>query len=172
MTENQLRANILRFAKSLYDRSYTEGSSGNISVRLDEGFIATPTNSCMGFLDPDRLSRLDETGAHLSGDKPNKELPLHFAMYKVRPTARAVVHLHSTFATLLSCLESTDPKSTLAPITPYAVIRLGNVPMVAYTSPGADTVVPYIEEAAVDHPAVLLRSAAHPRSAEARLAPG
>ncbi|WP_116134866.1 aldolase [Tropicimonas sp. IMCC34043] len=156
MTEDQLRADIVRFAKSLFDRSYTAGSSGNISVKLEDGFIVTPTNACMGFLDPDCLTRLDKTGTPLSGDKPTKELPLHFAMYKARPTARAVVHLHSTYATLLSCLEGTDPGRTLAPITPYAVMRLGDVPMVPYTRPGADTEIPHIEKAEEEHPAVLI----------------
>ncbi|TQS70108.1 aldolase [Rhodobacteraceae bacterium] len=156
MTETRIRNDIVTFAKSLFDRGYTAGSSGNISVKLDDGFLVTPTNSCLGFLDAHSLSRLDCDGKYQSGDEPTKELPLHFAMYAARPTARAVVHLHSSYATLLSCLDDTDPTSALAPITPYAVMRLGPVPMVPYTRPGSDTILPYIQAAAVDHPAVLL----------------
>lgn len=154
--EEELRAEIVRFGKSLFERGYTVGSSGNISVRLDERYLVTPTNSCMGFLDPERLSLVGANGEHLGGDKPTKELPMHFAMYRSRPAARAVVHLHSTYATLISCRMDTDPADTLAPITPYAVMRLGRVPMVPYTRPGSDALIPLLEAVAGDHPAVLL----------------
>jgi 3-dehydro-4-phosphotetronate decarboxylase len=96
VTEASSRANLVRLAKSLFDRGLTPGSSGNVSVRLEDGFLFTPTNACLGFLEPERLSKLDAAGRHISGDPPTKELPLHFAFYEARPHARAVVHLHST----------------------------------------------------------------------------
>ena len=156
MSEELIRADIVRLAKSLFDRGLTPGSSGNISVRLDDGFLCTPTNSCLGFLDADRLSRLDSAGHHVAGDPPTKELPLHFGFYEARPTARAVVHLHSTYATLLSCLADTDPDDAIPPITPYVVMRVGRVPVVPYTKPGDASVKPLILARAPDHPAVLL----------------
>lgn len=154
--ERELRHAIVRWGRSLFERGFTVGSSGNISVRLDDGYLMTPTNSCMGFLDPDRLSRLEASGAHVGGDKPTKELPLHFAFYETRPSARAVVHLHSTYATALSCLADVDPQDAIPPITPYVVMRVGRVPVVPYTKPGSPDVAPLIREKAPDHPAVLL----------------
>ena len=125
MTEQSIREAIVRWSRSLFERRFTVGSSGNISIKLDDGYIFTPTNSCLGFLEPGKLSRLDATGKHVSGDPPTKELALHFAFYDARPEARAVVHLHSTYATALSCLADTDPDDAIAPITPYMVMRVG-----------------------------------------------
>lgn len=156
MNEAQARAGLVRWGKSLFERGLTPGSSGNISVRLDDGYLFTPTNSCLGMLEAERLSRLDAAGATVSGDPPTKELPLHFAFYEARPGARAVVHLHSTHATALSCLADVDPDDALPPITPYVVMRVGRVPVIPYTPPGSAEVAPLIRAKAADHPAVLL----------------
>jgi ribulose-5-phosphate 4-epimerase/fuculose-1-phosphate aldolase len=156
MNEATLRDEIVKWGRSLFERGYTAGSSGNISARIEDGFIATPTNSCLGFLDPERLAKLDRDGAHLSGDKPTKELPLHFAFYETRPNAGAVVHLHSPYSTALSCLADVDPDDAVPPITPYVVMRVGRVPVVPYTRPGSAEVAPLIRAKAPDHPAVLL----------------
>src|SRR5881409_158074 len=103
MSETRLREDICRFGRSLFERGLTPGSSGNISVRLPEGdWLVTPTNASLGFLDPARLSRLDARGRLLSGDAPTKEVPLHSALYETRPSAQAVVHLHSTHAVAVS----------------------------------------------------------------------
>jgi 3-dehydro-4-phosphotetronate decarboxylase len=156
MSEQEIREAIVRWSRSLFERRFTVGSSGNISVKLDDGYIFTPTNSCLGFLEPDRLSRLDAGGIHVSGDAPTKELALHFAFYEARPEARAVVHLHSTYATALSCLADTDPADAMAPITPYMVMRVGRVPIIEYVRPGFAGIAPLIAAWAADHPAVLL----------------
>ena len=108
----ELRAEICLWGRSLFERGYTAGSSGNLSARLPDGFLLTPTNSCLGFLEPERLAKLDLDGRHLSGDAPTKEVPLHMAFYEARPQAGGIVHLHSTYATALSCLEGLDPADT------------------------------------------------------------
>ncbi|MCZ8316277.1 aldolase [Phreatobacter sp.] len=154
--ETRAREGLVRWGKSLFDRGLTPGSSGNLSVRIADGYLFTPTNSCLGFLDAARLSKLDAAGQHISGDPPTKELPLHFAFYEARPSARAVVHLHSTHATALSCLADTDPNDAIPPITPYVVMRVGKVPVVPYTRPGSADVAPLIRAKAPDHPAILL----------------
>ncbi len=154
--EASAREGLVRWGKSMFDRGLTPGSSGNLSVRLADGYLFTPTNSCLGFLDADRLSKLDGEGRHVGGDPPTKELPLHFAFYESRPSARAVVHLHSTHATALSCLADTDPDDAIPPITPYVVMRVGKVPVVPYTRPGSADVAPLIRARAPDHPAILL----------------
>lgn len=156
MSEAALRQAMVKWGRSLFERGYTAGSSGNISARVDDGYIVTPTNSCLGFLDPKRLAKLDASGAHVSGDKPTKELPLHFAFYETRPSAAAVVHLHSTYATALSCLADTDPDDAVPPITPYIVMRVGRVPVVPYTKPGSPDVAPLIRARAAEHAAILL----------------
>jgi ribulose-5-phosphate 4-epimerase/fuculose-1-phosphate aldolase len=154
--EQHLRDEICRWGESLFKRGYTAGSSGNLSARLPDGFLVTPTNSCLGYLEPARLSKLDPKGVALSGDAPTKEIPLHMAFYEARPRAGGVVHLHSTYATALSCLEETDPEDTIPPITPYVVMRVGRVPLISYTHPGSTDTGVLVRARAADHAAVLL----------------
>lgn len=156
MDEAAIRTDIVRWSRSLFERGLTPGSSGNVSVRLPDGFLMTPTNACLGFLNADLLSKLDAQGRHVAGDPPTKETPLHLAFYEGRPAAGAVVHLHSTFATLLSCLTDTDPADAILPLTPYVVMRVGTVPVLPYTMPGSADVAPLILAKARDHAAVLL----------------
>lgn len=156
MNERAVRHEIALWGRSLFERGLTSGSSGNISARIEHGFIATPTNSCLGFLDPQRLSKLDQQGLLVSGDAPTKELPLHLGFYHFRPEAAAVVHLHSTYATALSCLADTPSDDAIPPITPYVVMRAGRVPVVPYTRPGSQDVYPLIAAQAAKHSAVLL----------------
>jgi ribulose-5-phosphate 4-epimerase/fuculose-1-phosphate aldolase len=157
MSEEQtMREAIVRWGRSLFERGYTVGSSGNISIRLTDGFLMTPTNSCLGFLETESLARFDNERKQIGGDKATKEMPLHFAFYDARASARAVVHLHSTYATALSCIDDTDPQDTIPPITPYVVMRVGKVPLVDYSRPGSDEIVPLIRSKAADSPAVLL----------------
>ena len=148
MTENDLREALARWGRSMFERGLTAGSSGNMSVKLDDGYLFTPTNSCLGFLDPARLAKLDRDRKPVSGDPPTKELPLHFAFYETRPAAAAIVHLHSTYATAVSCLADTDPDDALPPMTPYVVMRVGRLPMVPYTRPGSADVAPLIRATA------------------------
>jgi ribulose-5-phosphate 4-epimerase/fuculose-1-phosphate aldolase len=156
LEERQLRDDFCRWGESLFLRGYTAGSSGNFSARLADGFLVTPTNSCLGFLEAGRLSKLDARGIAVSGDAPTKEIPLHMAFYEARPQAAGVVHLHSTYATALSCLEDTDPGDAIPPITPYVVMRVGRVPVLPYTHPGSPNVKPLVLAKARDHAAVLL----------------
>ena len=136
MNETALRDEMTRLARSLFERGYSVGSAGNISARLDDGWLITPTNSCLGTLDPARISKLDEAGNHVAGDKPSKEVFLHRAFYDTRPGTGAVVHLHSTYATALSCLADLDPQDCIPPLTPYVVMRVGRVRLVPYFRPG------------------------------------
>jgi 3-dehydro-4-phosphotetronate decarboxylase len=154
--ETALRDDIVMLGRSLYDRGLTPGSSGNISARLDDGWLMTPTNACLGRLDPTRLSKLDSTGFPVSGDPPTKESFLHAAMYEERPGAGAVVHLHSTHAVALSCLANLDPADVLPPITAYYVMRVGRLPLVPFYLPGDRDLAEAVRKLAVRHHAVLL----------------
>ncbi|MBP2236536.1 ribulose-5-phosphate 4-epimerase/fuculose-1-phosphate aldolase [Sinorhizobium kostiense] len=154
--EGKLREDIVRLSKSLFDRGFSVGSAGNISAAVDDGILMTPTNSCLGFLDPARLSKLDRNGNHISGDKPSKEVFLHRAFYETRPQTGAVVHLHSTFATALSCLTGIDPSDCIPPLTPYVVMRVGAVKLLSYVKPGDEKMGDMIRELAGRYAAVLL----------------
>lgn len=156
MNENALREQIVRLAKSLFDRGLTFGSSGNISVRVEDGWLMTPTGSSMGDLDPGRISLLDEAGNWRSGDKPTKEAFLHLTMYRQRAQSAAVVHLHSTHSVAVSCLADLDPKNVLPPITAYYVMRVGSLPLIPYFPPGDVDLARAVGEMASRHHAVLL----------------
>jgi ribulose-5-phosphate 4-epimerase/fuculose-1-phosphate aldolase len=142
----------------LYDRGLSPGTSGNLSVRLqdDAGWLLTPTNACLGELTVEGISHLDWKGALLGGSPPSKESFLHLAYYRFRPTVGAVVHLHSTFAVAVSCLATLNPHSCLPPLTPYFVMRIGNLPLVPYYRPGDERLGDEIARLALTHSAILL----------------
>jgi 3-dehydro-4-phosphotetronate decarboxylase len=142
MKESQAREEICRIGRSLFERGYVHATAGNISVRLDDGFLITPTDACLGWLDPAALSRLDPQGRHLSGAPASKTVALHTAIYQACAAfdagTRCVVHTHSTHCVALSlqCSET----ELLPPITPYFVMKVGHVPLVPYQRPGAPAV--------------------------------
>ncbi|GHA36177.1 class II aldolase [Devosia pacifica] len=151
------REEICSVGKSLFDRGLTAGSTGNISVRLDDGsLLMTPTNASLGDLDPAQLSHLDAEGRHLSGDKPTKEAFLHRCMYCEREGDGAVVHLHSTHSVAVSILRDTDPDDALPPLTAYFAMRIGRLPMVPYYAPGDADLAEAVAAQASAHHAVLL----------------
>lgn len=156
LTETEIRDQIAVMAKSLFDRGYSCGSSGNISVLVEDGVLVTPTNSCMGRLDPARISKLSHDGAHLSGDKASKEAFMHLAVLQERPDMKAVVHLHAPYCTAVSCLEEIDRDDVLPPITPYYVMRIGRCPLVPYFAPGDMALADAVRETARHAHAMLL----------------
>ena len=156
MNERELRERIAMHGKSLFDRGYTCGSSGNISVRLPDGFLVTPTNSCLGRLDPDRISKLTWDGELLAGDKPSKEAFLHRSVYDVRDSENAIVHLHSTHSVAVSCMQDIDEDNVLPAITAYYVMRIGKLPLVPYFAPGDVKLADAVEQTAKHSRAVLL----------------
>jgi ribulose-5-phosphate 4-epimerase/fuculose-1-phosphate aldolase len=147
MSERELREQIVEHGRSLFDRGLTSGSSGNLSVRLPDGLLITPTNSCMGRLEADEISRLDSSGNLLSGKPPSKEAFLHAAYYRSRADEQAIVHLHSTWSVAVSCLSDLDPEDTLPPITAYFVMRVGRLPLVPYFAPGDMQLAEAVEQA-------------------------
>jgi len=151
-----MRDEIVETGRMLYARGLSPGTSGNLSARADGGFLMTPTNSSLGALDPSRLSRLDAGGNHLDGDPPTKEVWLHLAMYAERPEAQAIVHLHSTHAVAVACLEDVDEDDVLPPLTPYYVLRVGRLPLVPYGRPGDPALSGAVRERARTSHALLL----------------
>ena len=156
MNETRAREAICRFGASLHLRGVTAGSSGNISVRMEDGWLLTPTNSTLGSLDPARLSKLDWSGQLLSGDPPSKEAFLHRAMYEERRGASAIVHLHATHSAAVSCMCGLNPHSCIPPLTAYFVMKIGKLPLVPYYRPGDPALADAVRSQATRHKAVLL----------------
>lgn len=154
--EAMLREQIVEFGRSLFERGLCPGSSGNISVRLDDGWLLTPTNACLGRLDPARLAKLEWDGRTISGDAPSKEAFLHRAMYEERAGAGAIVHLHSTHAAAVSCMCGLDHADCIPPLTPYFVMKIGRLPLIPYHRPGDAALGNAIRGLAGKHSAVLL----------------
>src|ERR1700712_5506204 len=149
MSERDTRILLSELAASLFARGFSVGSAGNISVRLPDGYLMTPTNSSLGRLDPDRLSKLALGFQHINGDKPSKEVFMHRAFYQARQDAGGVFHLLSTQAAAVSCLPDADQSNPIPPLTPYFVMRVGRrMPIVPYYRPGDPTMGPAIHAAA------------------------
>lgn len=156
--DDAARDALVRLGAALYDRGLTPGRTGNLSVRSDDAIMITPTNACLGRLDPERLAVTSLDGEHRTGDRPSKELVLHRALYRHHPTCTAVAHLHSTHAVAVSCLPGLDPDNALPPITPYFVMRVGRLPLVDYAMPGSPALEEQVALAAERSPALLLRN--------------
>ena len=155
-SETRVRERIAMHGESLHARGFVPGSSGNISAFLEDGLLVTPTNSCLGRLDPARISKLDWQGRHLSGDKPSKEAFLHLLMYGKRREARACVHLHCTNAVAVSCCDGLDAENVIPPLTPYYVMKIGKLPLIPYFMPGDEALARAVEKVAGDRHAMLL----------------
>ena len=154
--ENRLREEIVALGRSIFERGLTHGSTGNISARLDDGWLLTPTGSSLGRLDPARISKLDWSGRLMAGDPPSKEAFLHLAMYQERAANAAVVHLHSLNSVAVSVLDDVDVNDVLPPLTAYYVMRVGTLPLVPYYAPGDRALADAVRSVAGKHRAVLL----------------
>jgi len=154
--ERQARRALVRLGASLVARRYTHGRTGNLSVRLGDDLLVTPTGVSLGALTEDELSRVALDGTHLDGPGPSKEAFLHAAMYRARPADGAVVHLHSTYSVAVSCLAGVPEDDVLPPLTAYYVMRVGRLPLLPYHAPGDQALEPLAEGAARDHHALLL----------------
>jgi ribulose-5-phosphate 4-epimerase/fuculose-1-phosphate aldolase len=132
-----LREEICRVGKSLFERRYAHATAGNISARLPDGsFLITPTDACLGHLDPQALSHVDEQGTTLSGAPPSKTLALHHRIYEAEPSAHCVIHTHSTHLVALTLAGVWSEDDIVPPLTPYQVMKVGHVPLVPYHRPG------------------------------------
>lgn len=146
MTEGELRAEICRVGRSLFERGYVHATAGNISVKLDDGFLITPTDACLGTLDPARLARMAADGTQTGGDRASKTLALHRRIYAAAPDAGCVIHTHSTHLVALTLQGVWTDNDIVPPITPYYVMKVGHVPLVAYHRPGDPAVAERVAE--------------------------
>ena len=153
---NQARDEIVRGARSLFSRGLTHGSTGNLSVRVGDQILVTPTGSSLGTVEAHQLSTIDLAGRHVDGARPSKEAFLHAAMLRARPSATAVVHTHSTHSAAVSCMDGLDANNALPPLTAYFAMRVGSLPLIPYHAPGDEALGPLAEQTARKHSAILL----------------
>jgi ribulose-5-phosphate 4-epimerase/fuculose-1-phosphate aldolase len=146
--ENALREEICDVGRSLYQRGYTVGSAGNISARLDDGWLITPTDVCLGRLDPTAIAKVNLAGEWVSGDKPSKTLALHRQVYDRNPAVGGVVHTHSTHLVALTLAGVWQPNDILPPLTPYQVMKVGHIPLIGYQRPGSPKVAEQVAQLA------------------------
>jgi ribulose-5-phosphate 4-epimerase/fuculose-1-phosphate aldolase len=146
--ENTLREEICDIGKLLYGRGYTVGSAGNISARLEDGWLITPTDACLGRLDPAQIAKVTRAGEWVSGDKPSKTLALHRQVYDRNPTVGGVVHTHSTHLVALTLAGVWQESNILPPLTPYQVMKVGKIPLIGYERPGSPKVAERVAQLA------------------------
>jgi ribulose-5-phosphate 4-epimerase/fuculose-1-phosphate aldolase len=154
--ESAVREEICAVGKLLYGRGYTVGSAGNISARLDDGWLITPTDACLGRLDPAAIAKVNLAGEWVSGDKPSKTLALHRQVYDRNPEVGGVVHTHSTHLVALTLAGVWHADDILPPITPYQVMKVGHIPLVPYARPGSAKVAERVAELATSVRGVML----------------
>ncbi|HEX3098064.1 MAG TPA: aldolase [Usitatibacter sp.] len=147
MDEARLRDEIRRVGASLFARGYVHSTAGNISARLADGFLITPTDACLGYLDPARVAKVDPSGAQRSGDRASKTLTLHRRIYERDPSAGCVIHTHSTHLVAVTLAGPWTPEDILPPITPYYVMKVGHVPLIPYRRPGDPAVADLVAQA-------------------------
>jgi len=149
MDEQALRAEICRVGRSLFERGYVHATAGNISARLGEGFLITPTDACLGWLEPERLAAVDAQGVQRSGDRASKTLALHRRIYDSDASARCVIHSHSTHLVALTLAGVWSAEDIVPPITPYYVMKVGHVPLIPYHRPGDPAAAECVAQAIV-----------------------
>ncbi|EJM76135.1 3-oxo-tetronate 4-phosphate decarboxylase [Pseudomonas sp. GM55] len=147
-TEEQLREEICIVGKSLYERGYTVGSAGNISARLEDGWLITPTDACLGRLKPEEIAKVSKDGTWVSGSKPSKTLELHRQVYDRNPEVNGVVHTHSTSLVALTLAGVWANDDILPPLTPYQIMKVGHIPLIAYQRPGSPDVAGQVAQLA------------------------
>jgi 3-dehydro-4-phosphotetronate decarboxylase len=147
MTELEQRREICRVGRSLFERGYVHSTAGNISMRLDDGFLITPSEACLGFLSPEALSLVGSDGVQRSGERASKTLALHRRIYEADPNAHCVIHTHSTHLVALTLVGVWQQEDILPPLTPYYVMKVGHVPLIPYHRPGDSAVAELVGQA-------------------------
>jgi 3-dehydro-4-phosphotetronate decarboxylase len=156
LSETAIREQMVRVGAALYSRRYTTGSSGNISARLADGWLITPTDACLGQLAAEKIAKVNALGEWVSGDRPSKTLLLHRGIYENNSSVNGIVHTHSAALVALTLTGLLNFDAILPPITPYQVMKVGRVPLIPYERPGHEKVANQVAALAVDVRAVML----------------
>lgn len=144
MDDATARAEVSRIGASLFSRGYVHGTTGNISVRLSRGYLITPTDACLGELDPDQLALIDADGTQLDGPRASKAIALHRSIYEADPDAQCIIHTHSRESVIASFEPRPPDADLLPPITPYQVMKVGSTPTIPYSAPGSPATAAHV----------------------------
>jgi ribulose-5-phosphate 4-epimerase/fuculose-1-phosphate aldolase len=161
MIDQELEQKLQRLCEvgaSFYRRGYAHGSTGNLSVRVGDRVFVTPTGKSLEGLTPELLAEIDLDGRVHNRNQPSKEAPFHLGLYRARPEARAIVHLHATYSVAVSCLDDFDEAAPFPPITPYFFMRVAPLGVVPYHRPGSEALARAVEATAGAHHCLLLRN--------------
>ena len=137
---------LVAICHQLYQRGLVSGSGGNVSLRVEDGFLITPAGLSLGSLTENQLARVDLTGRALFKGRPSKESPMHLAIYQAREDVKAIVHTHSPHATALTCL--LGPGWYIPPYTPGYAYLVRHLPLVPYHRPGSQALADAIRKEA------------------------
>ena len=154
-SEWQIRRQLVEVSKRIYDRGYVAASDGNVSYRLSgDRVLVTPGGFCLGELQPTDLVCVGMSGRSPGGrNRPTSELPLHLAVYAIRPDVNAVVHAHPPIANAFSFAGQTLDQCVI----PEVVLGFGVIPTSAYATPSSDEGPGVIAELIREHDAILLQ---------------
>ena len=137
MDETEARKALVETCARLYDRNLTVSAGGNMSIRVDDGVLITPSGRNKGLLKPEDLVKVSLEGAVISGGRPSIETRFHLALYRRNARTNAVIHCHP-----LNCIALTLRNEELrCNLTPEGALLLGRVPTIPYITPGTDELV-------------------------------
>lgn len=145
-------------AHSLFERGKASGSTSNLSFLHENKLYVTAGGSCFGTLNKDNFAEMDLDGQPLPGPKPSKEWPLHLQVYLAKPGTEAVIHTHSLYSVLWSCLPHEDRQDCIPSYTPYLKMKLGTIGLVPYAPPGSQELFTLFAQAAPISDGWLLRN--------------
>lgn len=154
----EARATVVQAGSELVRLGLSPGKSGNISVRHKDRVYLSPTGVALSELVAEELAVTTLAGKHIDGRAPSKEFPLHLAMYRRSDETTAVVHLHSLYAVAASTLQPWHQFSALPPLTPYMVMRVGQIPLINYAQPGDTSQAMAIEQHPLSFSCLLLQN--------------
>lgn len=151
----------LTAAHELAQQGLSPGSSGNISCRINDSAWLSASGTLMSTITRTQLAQIDlltqQTPTH-AGPRPSKEAPLHLALYRSNPRMRCIVHLHSPAASAAACLPAWSKHCALPPLSPYTIMRVGNLPLIPYEHPGSPVLADHLMALEVPFDCALLQN--------------
>ena len=142
MDDEAARKMLCDACSKLYEKDLLVSAGGNVSIRVEDGILITPSGRNKGSLTPDEIVKVSMNGKTVGKGKPSIEYGFHLELYSKREEINAVVHCHPVYCTALS-IKGEKIRSDL---TPEGVILLGDVPMIPYCTPGSNDLIEEVSE--------------------------
>lgn len=148
----EIKKEIIKYGQKLGEKNMTPGTSGNISVKIDNNVLISASGTCLADLTEDEIVLMDLDSNSLDGKKPSSEKNLHNAIYKLRPDINAIIHCHSPYTSAFAVCHIPLSK----PIISENVFYFGEIPIADYALPGSEKLVENTAKFFQKHDAVLL----------------